>query len=114
MAWILLSRMMSCVENLWISALSEVVVDYENHAGASMCLQSATGVTMQEKKTSSHSCNPKLSCEAAGRDGHIPNSELLGIVPVKKEGFVGCQICLQWIAQVCSVSCVMRSRRDAG
>lgn len=77
---------------------------------------------MQEKNTSSHSCNPKLSCEAAGRDGHIPNSELLGIFPVKNvfflvqalEGFVGCQICSQWIAQVCSVSRVMQSSRDAG
>lgn len=68
---------------------------------------------MQEKNTSSHSCNPKLSCEAAGKDGHIPTSESLGIVPVKKEGFVG-QIYSQWIAQVCSLSCVMRSRRDAG
>lgn len=77
---------------------------------------------MQEKSMSSHSCNPKLSSEAAGRDGHIPNPESLGICSVKKvfsfiqaqEGFVGRQICSQWIAQVCSVSCVMKSGRDAG
>lgn len=77
---------------------------------------------MQEKNKSSHSCNPKLSCEAAGRDGHIPNSKSLGIFLVKKvfsfaqapEGFVGRQICSQWIAQVCSVSGVMQSSRDAG
>lgn len=70
---------------------------------------------------SSHSCNPKLSCEAEGRDGHIPNCELLGIFPVRKvffvqalEGFVGHQMCWQWVAQVCSVPCVMQSSRDAG
>lgn len=74
---------------------------------------------MQEKNTSSHSCNPKLSCEAVGRDGHIPNSKLLGIFSVFSfvqalEGFVGCQICSQWLSQVCSVSGVMQSSRDAG
>lgn len=77
---------------------------------------------MQEKNMSSHSCNPKLSSEAGGRDGHIPNSESLGIFPVKEvfllvqapEGFVGHQICLQCIAQVCSVSWVIQSSREAG
>lgn len=119
---ILLPRMMSCVENLCTSALSELVEDFKNHTGATTCLQETTGVTMQEKNLSCHSCSPKLSYETPGRDGHIPNCELLGIFLVKKvfffvqalEGSVGCQMCSQWIAQVCSVSCVMQSSRDAG
>lgn len=77
---------------------------------------------MQEKNMSSHSCNPKLFCEAAVRDVHSPNSKSLGIFSVKEvfsfiqalEGFAGCQICSQRIAQVCSVSCVMQSSREAG